>query len=135
MLLPLQLLVLRERNPSPFPAELVAQGRRLLRECLRLTPPAGGGFRISTEPITIAGFDIEPGMCVTADPRISNAMESLHAQPAAFEPLRWVDAASPPAKASTSCAAALCGAFVYTKDGPNAFVCAESFGWVEYSRG
>lgn len=62
----------------------------VLRESLRLQPPAGGGFRVATEYINIAGYDIEAGTVVTADPRISNLMAELHAQPSLFEPRRWV---------------------------------------------
>ena len=62
----------------------------VLRESLCLQPPAGGGFRVATEQINIAGYDIEAGTVVTADPRISNLMDALHAQPSLFEPRRWV---------------------------------------------
>ena len=42
----------------------------VLRESLRLTPPAGGGFRIARKGIKVAGFDVAEGVVVTADPRI-----------------------------------------------------------------
>ena len=42
----------------------------VLRESLRTTPPAGGGFRVARKRIQIAGFDIDEGVVVTADPRI-----------------------------------------------------------------
>ncbi len=42
----------------------------MLRESLRTTPPAGGGFRVARKRIQIAGFDIDEGVVVTADPRI-----------------------------------------------------------------
>lgn len=62
----------------------------VLRESLRLLPPAGGGFRITSEDISITGYKIPAGTVVTADPRIGNFMPSLFPEPKAFEPQRWI---------------------------------------------
>ena len=45
----------------------------VLRETLRLLPPNGGGFRVASEAIEIAGYEVPAGWVVTADPRIGNA--------------------------------------------------------------
>lgn len=75
----------------------------VLRESLRLNPPAGGGFRVAQEGITVGGYDVEAGTVVTADPRISNAMPTLHPQPSVFEPRRWVAPAAPDAGGGGAC--------------------------------
>jgi cytochrome P450 len=74
----------------------------VLRESLRLRPPAGGGFRVASEQISIAGYDVEAGTVVTADARIANLMASLHPDPERFEPRRWV---APPVGDGPSAAA------------------------------
>jgi cytochrome P450 len=62
----------------------------VLRESLRLNPPAGGGFRITSEDIDISGYRIPAGTVVTADPRIGNAMSALFPEPQSFAPERWM---------------------------------------------
>jgi cytochrome P450 len=62
----------------------------VVRESLRLLPPAGGGFRVASEDVAIAGFRIPAGTVITADPRIGNRMPALHPQPEVFEPERWI---------------------------------------------
>lgn len=62
----------------------------VVRESLRLIPPAGGGFRVASEDVAIAGFRIPAGTVITADPRIANRMASLHPEPEVFQPERWV---------------------------------------------
>jgi cytochrome P450 len=64
----------------------------VLRESLRLMPPAGGGFRITSEDIEVSGYRIPAGTVVTADPRIGNAMSSLFPEPKSFVPERWMRA-------------------------------------------
>ena len=63
----------------------------VLRESLRLLPPAGGGFRITSEDIAVSGFHIPAGTVVTADPRIGNAMSALFPEPQSFVPERWMN--------------------------------------------
>ena len=62
----------------------------VLRESLRLMPPAGGGFRMTSEEIEVSGYSIPAGTVVTADPRIGNAMSVLFPQPQSFQPERWM---------------------------------------------
>ncbi len=62
----------------------------VLRESLRLMPPAGGGFRITSENIEVSGYCIPAGTVVTADPRIGNTMSVLFPEPQSFEPERWM---------------------------------------------
>ena len=62
----------------------------VLRESLRLLPPAGGGFRITSEDIEVSGYRIPAGTVVTADPRIGNAMSALFPEPQSFAPERWM---------------------------------------------
>jgi len=66
----------------------------VLRESMRTTPPAGGGFRIARKPIKIGGFDIEEGIVVTADPRIGNKDPVIFPSPDDFKPERWMSAGS-----------------------------------------
>ena len=66
----------------------------VLRESLRVSPPAGGGFRLAGAPIQIGGYDIPAGVVVTADPRVNNRDPSLFPNPGLFEPERWVPAAA-----------------------------------------
>jgi cytochrome P450 len=62
----------------------------VVRESLRLIPPAGGGFRVASEDVAIGGFQIPAGTVITADPRIGNRMPALHPEPEVFQPERWV---------------------------------------------
>ncbi|MFM1798502.1 MAG: hypothetical protein RLZZ117_780 [Cyanobacteriota bacterium] len=62
----------------------------VVRESLRLLPPAGGGFRLASEDVAIAGFWIPAGTVITADPRISNRMPALYPEPEVFQPERWI---------------------------------------------
>eukprot|EP00288_Rhodomonas_lens_P007296 CAMPEP_0177729004 /NCGR_PEP_ID=MMETSP0484_2-20121128/21190_1 /TAXON_ID=354590 /ORGANISM="Rhodomonas lens, Strain RHODO" /LENGTH=143 /DNA_ID=CAMNT_0019241829 /DNA_START=17 /DNA_END=445 /DNA_ORIENTATION=+ len=57
-------------------------------------PPAGGGFRLSSEPLNIAGYDIPVGTVVTADPRIATFDDRIFPEPFEFAPERWVPAES-----------------------------------------
>lgn len=67
----------------------------VLRESLRLMPPGGGGFRLTSADISIAGFHIPAGMVVTVDPRIGNLMASIFPEPDRFSPDRWVPSRRP----------------------------------------
>ncbi|MFZ9552225.1 MAG: cytochrome P450 [Hylemonella sp.] len=62
----------------------------VVREALRLNPPAGGGFRLASDDVAIAGFRIPAGTVITADPRIGNRLPSLYPEPDLFEPERWI---------------------------------------------
>ena len=62
----------------------------VLRESLRLIPPAGGGFRLTSEDIEVSGYSIPAGTVVTADPRIGNSMSALFPEPQSFTPERWM---------------------------------------------
>jgi cytochrome P450 len=62
----------------------------VLRESLRLMPPAGGGFRLTSEDIEVSGYSIPAGTVVTADPRIGNSMSALFPEPQSFTPERWM---------------------------------------------
>ncbi len=62
----------------------------VLRESLRLMPPAGGGFRLTSEDIEVSGFCIPAGTVVTADPRIGNSLSALFPEPQLFAPERWM---------------------------------------------
>jgi cytochrome P450 len=55
---------------------------------------AGGGFRIARKPIKIAGFDINEGVVVTADPRIGNKDQRLFPSPDLYKPERWMPSGS-----------------------------------------
>ena len=70
------------------PKHLLARG--VVRESLRLNPPAGGGFRISESDIEIAGYRIPSGTVISADPRIGNLDDSLYPDSSKALPERWV---------------------------------------------
>lgn len=81
-------------NSNAWSAAQLPFTQGCLRETLRLVPPAGGGFRMTTTPVTIGGFDIPEGWVVTADPRIGSQMEELYPSPKEFKPERWIEAAA-----------------------------------------
>ncbi len=60
----------------------------VLRETLRTRAPAGGGFRVSSAPLTIGQYEIPAGTVITPDPRINDMDEKLFPNPKLFEPLR-----------------------------------------------
>jgi len=62
----------------------------VMRESNRLNPPNGGGFRLTSAPVEINGYEIPEGAVVTADPRIGNLMPELFPKPDTFEPRRWM---------------------------------------------
>ena len=62
----------------------------VVREALRLSPPAGGGFRLASADVAIGGYRIPAGTVITADPRIGNRMPSLYPEPDSFQPERWL---------------------------------------------
>ena len=72
----------------------------VLRETLRLLPPGGGGFRISSKPLLVGGFEVPAGYVVTADPRIGNRMAALFPEPDRFAPERWIRSGQDAASAS-----------------------------------
>ncbi|CAM9245353.1 unnamed protein product, partial [Heterosigma akashiwo] len=78
-----------QAGQSPWQQMLYTQG--VLRESLRLHPPAGGGFRYSDADFELGGYRIEAGTVLTADPRIGNTDPALFADPDRFAPERWVD--------------------------------------------
>jgi len=63
----------------------------ILDETLRMKPPAGGGFRMAEEELSIGGYRIPKGYVVSADPRVSNADPKLHAKPETFNPERFIE--------------------------------------------
>jgi len=84
---------LDDRNwPGTIDAWRLPYTQGVLRESLRLLPPGGGGFRMASVDISIAGFRIPAGTVVTADPRIGNRMPSLFPNPEDFSPERWTPA-------------------------------------------
>eukprot|EP00466_Bigelowiella_natans_P021247 jgi/Bigna1/145420/aug1.99_g20128 len=51
--------------------------RACVKEGIRLIPPSGGGMRVTTQDIELAGYRIPKGWVVTADPRIANKQEDI----------------------------------------------------------
>ena len=82
--------LLKQGEEHPLKAWDLPYTQGVLRESLRLIPPGGGGFRITSEAIQIAGFNVPAGYVVTADPRIGNRMPRLFPEPAEFHPERWI---------------------------------------------
>lgn len=77
-----------DESNSPQNKGLLARG--VVRESLRLNPPAGGGFRVSDVDVEVAGFRIPAGTVVSADPRIGNLDNSLFPNASRTSPERWI---------------------------------------------
>lgn len=75
----------------------------VLRESLRLIPPAGGPGRYSDEDFEFYGYRIPEGTVVMMDPRVGNTDPKLFVEPDEFLPLRWV-----PSDSSTSSSSGVC---------------------------
>lgn len=75
----------------------------VLRESLRLIPPAGGATRYSDEDFEFRGFRIPAGTAVMMDPRVGNTDPKLFVEPDEFLPLRWVPSDSSTSSSSGGC--------------------------------
>ncbi|GFH46512.1 cytochrome P450 [Chaetoceros tenuissimus] len=75
----------------------------VLRESLRLIPPAGGATRYSDEDFEFRGYRIPAGTAVMMDPRVGNTDPKLFTEPDEFLPLRWVPSDSSTSSSSGGC--------------------------------
>ena len=63
---------------------------RVVREALRLYPPAWVLPRVCTRPVTLAGRTLPPGTMVVFSPYILHRRPDLYPHPARFDPARWL---------------------------------------------
>ena len=63
---------------------------RVVREALRLYPPAWALPRVCTRPVTLAGRTLPPGTMVVFSPYILHRRPDLYPHPARFDPARWL---------------------------------------------
>merc|ERR1711918_151166 len=66
--------------------------RACVKEGIRLIPPSGGGMRVTTQDIELAGYRIPKGWVVTADPRIANKQEDIFGRDVdSYNPERFIE--------------------------------------------
>jgi pentalenene oxygenase len=63
---------------------------RVVREALRLFPPAWALPRVCTRPVTLAGRTLPPGAMVVFSPYILHRRPDVYPHPARFDPARWL---------------------------------------------
>jgi len=63
---------------------------RVVREALRLYPPAWVLPRTCTRPVTLAGRTLPPGSMVVFSPYILHRRADQYLQPTRFDPARWL---------------------------------------------
>ena len=87
--------VLGGRAPRPEDAGRLLWLDAVLRETLRLFPPARHIDRCPVSDVTIAGERVRAGTNVLVSPFVTHHDERLHGDAATFAPERWLDAAAP----------------------------------------
>ena len=75
---------------------------RVVREALRLYPPAWVLPRVCTRPVTLAGRTLPPGSMVVFTPYILHRRPDQYPDPARFDPARWL---APPRNTGPPCPA------------------------------
>lgn len=61
----------------------------VIKESLRLLPPASIGIRIATAPCNLGGFALPKGSTVFYSQFVTHRMPELYAEPNRFKPERW----------------------------------------------
>ena len=93
----------------------------VMREVLRLYPPAWAIGRLAVEPHVLGGYDVAPGTIVIASPWVMHRSPGWFGDPLAFRPERWTDAFREGLPR-----------FAYFPFGGGARTCiGESFAWME----
>jgi cytochrome P450 len=64
---------------------------RVVRETLRLYPPAWVLPRVTTRPVTLAGRELRAGSVVIFSPYVLHHRAELFAEPERFDPDRWLE--------------------------------------------
>jgi sterol 14-demethylase len=62
-----------------------------IKEALRLHPPLIILLRVAKVPVEVGGYTIQPGTMVAASPAVSNRDPGAFADPAAFDPARYLE--------------------------------------------
>ena len=62
---------------------------RVIKESMRLLPPASVMSRVSTEPFQLGPYAMPKGSIVTISPYITHRIPELYPAPRAFKPERW----------------------------------------------
>jgi len=105
---------------DPFAAlARIEYTRRVLRESMRLYPPAWIIGRETTQPVTLTGgFELPKGMTVFMSPLALHRRDIFYTDPLRFDPDRWLRDDTPP--------------FAYLPFGGGARRCiGEEFAWAE----
>jgi cytochrome P450 len=62
---------------------------RVIKESMRVLPPASVMSRVSTEPFQLGPYAMPKGSIVTISPYITHRLPELYPEPRAFKPERW----------------------------------------------
>lgn len=84
--------VLHGTDGSPSYADLLADlplATRVWRETLRLYPTLPVFGRTATEPVTLSGYDLEPGSTVLVSPFVTHRDPAFWDRPTSFDPDRF----------------------------------------------
>jgi cytochrome P450 len=84
--------VLGDRTPTAADLEALAYTTMVLKEAMRLYPPAPGLGRRTREGDRIGGFDIPPGADVALFPWVTHRHPDFWPQPTRFDPERFAPA-------------------------------------------
>lgn len=88
-----------ELGGAPPTVEQLARLERLdhvLKETLRLLPPAFFGTRYTTGPCELGPFELEEGATVFFSQYVTHRMDDVFPEPSRFEPRRWEGASPSP---------------------------------------
>ncbi len=83
--------VLGGRPPTLADLDHLPYTEWVIKEALRLYPPAYGFSRLAKEPLTIGGYDIPAGAFLHVVPYITHRDPRFHANPNAFQPERFAN--------------------------------------------
>ena len=81
--------VLSGRSPTAGDVGDLVYTNMVVRETLRLYPPAWVVTRIAAEPVEIGGYLVPAGSNVIASPWVAHRDSRFFSQPDAFKPERW----------------------------------------------
>lgn len=88
--------VLRSRSPGAADLSELPYSNQLIREALRLYPPAGRQYRRAREDVEVGGFLLRRGTSVFISHYLLHRNTSAFPQPEVFQPLRFADASPLP---------------------------------------
>jgi unspecific monooxygenase len=83
---------------AQLPTDALPYTTAVVKEVLRLHPPAWMINRKVTRPVTLGGFAFPPGAQVAFSPHLMHRDERWWADPDRFDPMRWLGATPPHAR-------------------------------------